>query len=88
MSDKMKLILKCDEANHVCNKTQYDDATLWDKIKLNIHLAYCRSCRNYKKNNTKLTKTIKKAHIKCLDKKSKENMREELEKLIKQNPIN
>lgn len=51
-----KLFLSCDEANHTCDKTQYNDASLWEKIKLNIHLIYCAACRKYTKNNTKLTK--------------------------------
>ncbi len=54
-----KIIIPCDEANHVCDKTQYKEATLWEKVKLNIHLIYCSACRKYTKNNTKLTKLIK-----------------------------
>lgn len=79
---KIKFIIPCDEANHVCNKTQYKDATLWEKIKLNIHLIYCRACREYTKNNTKLTKTIKKADVECLSTASKAEMKKEFEKVL------
>jgi hypothetical protein len=88
MGNKIKIVIPCDEANHVCDKTQYKNATLWEKIKLNIHLIYCRACRGYTKNNTKLTKVIKKAHIECLDEKCKEKMRLELNNAIKQTSIN
>ncbi|WP_445737751.1 hypothetical protein [Mariniflexile sp.] len=88
MSNKIKIVIPCDEANHVCDKTQYKNATLWEKIKLNIHLIYCRACREYTKNNTKLTKTIKKAHIECLDKNYKEKMRLDLDSAIKEASIN
>lgn len=76
-------MIPCNEANHVCDKTQYKDATLWEKIKLNIHLLYCRACRGYTKNNTKLTKAITKSNVTCLDHASKENMKECLDEAIK-----
>ncbi len=78
----MKIVIPCDEANHVCDKTQYKEATLWEKIKLNIHLIYCRACREYTKNNTKLTKKVKESKVECLDKKCKESMKKDLDKAI------
>ncbi len=81
---KIKVIIPCDEANHVCDKTQYNDATLWEKIKLNIHLIYCKACRKYTANNSKLTKTIKKADVECLSTSSKTEMKEKFEKVLKE----
>lgn len=81
---KFKITIPCDEANHVCDKTQYNDATLWEKIKLNIHLIYCRACRKYTANNSKLTKAIKKSDVECLDKKSKDMMKRDFEKVLKE----
>lgn len=80
----MKVMIPCDEANHVCDKTQYKEATLWEKIKLNIHLIYCRACRKYTKNNTILTKTIKKSDIECLDKACKDAMKKDFEIALKE----
>ena len=77
-------MIPCDEANHVCDKTQYKDATLWEIIKLNVHLIYCRACRKYTKNNTILTKTIKKSDVECLDKKCKDAMRKDFNKALKE----
>lgn len=79
MSKKSKLFVSCDDANHVCDKTQYKEASLWEKIKLNIHLLYCRACREYTKNNQKLTKAIIDSKVKCMDEASKEKMKETLE---------
>lgn len=79
---KIKIIIPCDEANHVCDKTQYKDATLWEKIKLNIHLIYCKACRKYTANNSKLTKTIKKADVNCLSKSTKAEMQKEFDKVL------
>ena len=78
----IKVVIPCDEANHVCDKTQYKDATLWEKIKLNIHLIYCRACRDYTKANTKLTKALKKSDADCLDPKCKDAMRKEFDKAL------
>ncbi len=74
--------MPCEEANHVCDKTQYKDATLWEKIKLNIHLIYCRACREYTKGNTKLTRLFKKSEVECLDSQSKETMKRVFNKAL------
>ncbi|TBN01331.1 hypothetical protein EYD45_13055 [Hyunsoonleella flava] len=79
---KFKILMPCDEANHTCDKTQYNDATLWEKIKLNIHLIYCRACRKYTANNSKLTKTIKKADVECLDTSTKAEMKKEFDRVL------
>lgn len=53
------VFLSCDAANHTCDKTQYNEASLLEKIKLNVHLLFCSACRKYTKNNTQLTKILK-----------------------------
>ena len=84
---KIKVMIPCDEANHTCDKTQYKEATLWEKIKLNIHLIYCRACREYTKNNTILTKTIKSSKVECLDNDCKEKMKKEFDVALKEHSI-
>ncbi len=79
---KIKVVIPCSEANHVCDKTQYKESSLWEKIKLNVHLIYCKACRKYSKNNTKLTETIDKSDIECLDAKCKEAMKKEFDKAL------
>jgi len=74
-----KIIIPCEEANHVCDKTQYKEATLWEKIKLNIHLMYCNACRKYTKRNTKLTKVVTSKPV-TLDTSAKENLQSAFEK--------
>jgi hypothetical protein len=53
-----KKFIKCDEANITCDKSQYNEASLLEKIKLNIHLIWCTACRKYSRNNAKLTKLV------------------------------
>jgi hypothetical protein len=83
MSIKMKNILPCDEAHHVCDKAQYKEASLWEKSKLYFHLVFCKCCRKYTNNNKKLSTTIHKAKVTCLDHKCKEAMKLEFEKALK-----
>lgn len=74
-----KIIIPCEKANHVCDKTQYKEATLWEKIKLNIHLIYCNACRKYTKNNSKLTKLLSKKPI-VLEPSEKKNLKSNFDK--------
>ncbi|WP_431136290.1 hypothetical protein [Psychroserpens mesophilus] len=73
-----KIIIPCNEANHVCDKTQYKEASLWEKIKLNIHLIYCIACRKYTKNNSKLTKLVTKEPV-VMDVKAKASLKSAFE---------
>jgi predicted anti-sigma-YlaC factor YlaD len=84
MSKKNKIMISCNEANHNCDKSQYNEATLWEKFKLNIHLIYCRACRKYSKNNSKLTKMMNNSELEYLKSSEKDtlkrNFKEELSK--------
>lgn len=80
---KIKVMIPCEEASQTCDKSQYNEVSIWDKIKLNLHLIYCRTCRKYTKNNSRLSRIIKLANVKCLDRDCKEAMRKDLENAIK-----
>jgi predicted chitinase len=77
--------LTCDEATTICDKTQYGEATLWEKIKLNFHLFMCKNCRLYSKQNKIITKCIN-GHehginetCNCLNEEEKHAIEKELE---------
>ena len=72
--------MKCEEANHTCDKTQYKEASFWEKVGLNIHLIYCAVCRKYSARNTKLSKVIKKSKPYSIPKEQKEAIKERLRK--------
>lgn len=73
-------LIKCDKANHICDKSQYEEASLFEKIKLNLHLIFCSFCRKYSKNNLKLTDCIEKSNVECLDDSIKKEMKVNFEK--------
>lgn len=84
---KLKIFIPCDEANHTCDKSQYKEASILEKIKLNIHLIYCRACREYTKNNKKLTKKIKDSKVACIDVDTKNKIKKTIETALDSNSI-
>lgn len=77
----MSMFLKCDEANIICDKNQYKEAGFWEKLKLNIHLIYCRVCRKYSIRNSKLTNAIK-SNYKTISLEDKQALKERLNREI------
>ena len=78
----MRFRLPCDEANHICDKSQYKEASLFEKLKLQLHLLYCRACREYSARNQKLSTIINNANIKAMPKGEKDHLKEKLRQEI------
>lgn len=76
--------ISCDEATKICDKNQYNEASLLEKIKLNFHLFLCKKCGLYSKQNNILTKCYevhknadgKNEH--CLSEEDKKHLEKEL----------
>ncbi len=64
---KSFLFISCEEAHHICDKSQYGEATLWERIKLTIRLTWCKVTRNYTKKNKALTDAMKSSEVDCLN---------------------
>ncbi|CAM1367445.1 hypothetical protein [Tenacibaculum xiamenense] len=64
-----KFKISCDEATTICDKAQYGEATTLEKIKLNMHVMFCKICRLYSKQNGILTGFYKKKATECRAKK-------------------
>ena len=80
------LKITCDQATTICDKNQYNEASIKDKIRLYIHLILCRICAKYNKQNTTLS-NLYKVHAQyckeikyCLPVKDKEALKASLEK--------
>jgi len=72
------LFISCEEAHHICDKTQYGEATIWERIKLSIRLSWCKITRAYTKKNNQLTELVKKSQTN-LDNKEKEKLQKQFE---------
>lgn len=75
-------IIKCNKANHICDKIQYKEAKLSDRVLLKIHLMLCSLCRDYSSKNVKLSQTIENGHIKVIRREEKEKLKDSLQKEI------
>ncbi|MGM5470505.1 hypothetical protein ACS386_09530 [Flavobacteriaceae bacterium LMO-SS05] len=83
---KRFLFITCEQAKYICDKSQYGEATFWEKIKLRIRLCWCRITRAYSKRNSVLTKSIKSSKLDCLKLQEQQELREKFKKeLTKQN---
>ena len=88
MSKKLKIGIPCSEASLVCDKSQYKESSFWEKVKLNLHLLYCKACRNYVKTNNKLSSIIAQSKVRCMDKKNKESLKKTFYKALKEENFN
>ncbi|GAA4113496.1 hypothetical protein GCM10022393_12530 [Aquimarina addita] len=85
MSKENKIFVSCEDANHFCDKNQYKEASFWEKVRLNIHLIYCKACRKYSKNNNTLTRLINDPKVIRMDAAIKTDMKKQLkEKMSEQ----
>ena len=80
---KSFLFITCEEAFHICDKSQYGEANWWEKFKLNLRLIWCNITRSYVKRNRKLTKAIKKSHVDCLNSLEKTDLKLRFEQELK-----
>ena len=78
----MKFFFKCDEAVHVCDKSQYNEASFFEKLLLKLHILICALCRGHVKRNNKLTETIKSAKIKTLQPEEKQILKTRIQQEI------
>ncbi|MCY2688305.1 hypothetical protein [Salinimicrobium sp. TH3] len=70
--------LSCSEAAELCEKAEYKEVSLREKIKLKLHLYFCRMCKNYYQDNKKLSGLLKKADLKACSHQEKENFKEKI----------
>lgn len=77
---KNTLFINCEEAALICDKSQYNEATLWERLRLNIRYIYCHLTRSYVKQNKKLSALITDEKVTCMDHTSKDNLKVEFEK--------
>lgn len=79
MTKRKSLFIDCSEAAHNCDKAQYNEASLYEKIKIHLHIFFCKPCKNYTKQNSKLTKLIEESNLKTCSEDEKKVWKEEIE---------
>ena len=69
-------MISCEKAAKICDKAQYKEASLGERIKLKFHLFICKTCAKHSKDNTKLTSLCNQARLAVLSDEEKKKMKE------------
>jgi len=76
-------MIKCNEATSICDKSQYNEASFFDKLRLSLHNFLCHRCKLYTEQNKIMTKILKththKHQEQKLNSKEKEKLQEALD---------
>ncbi|MBC8767636.1 hypothetical protein H4O18_06490 [Arenibacter sp. BSSL-BM3] len=68
----------CKDVEIICTKVQYREATFVEKIKIRLHVLFCKTCKTFSKKNTKLTALCSEANLRTLPIEEKEKMKKKL----------
>lgn len=71
-------MISCDKAATICNKVQYKEASFVEKMKLRLHLLFCKTCRKFTKKNTELSQLCNKANLHSLTEQEKNTIKKQL----------
>ncbi|MEO9512012.1 MAG: hypothetical protein ABJN84_15520 [Flavobacteriaceae bacterium] len=72
--------ISCEEAAHICTKSQYKEAGFWEIQKLRLHIFMCKTCAQFTRKNKTLTTLCNKAGLNVLSESDKNTMKQDLEK--------
>jgi len=74
------MIISCNKAMKICDKAQYNEASLWELMILRVHKFICKACSKHTQKNTKLTKLCSKANLTILSEEEKNAIKAKLSK--------
>lgn len=78
MKKKQILSSSCREAALASHKTEYRELGLWEKLKLRVHVFFCKNCNHYYLNNQKLTRLVQKSGLELCTEEEKQRFKENI----------
>lgn len=69
-------MMTCEDAQQICTKNQYKEASWREKFNLLMHLVVCKTCNSYSRKNARLTRLCEKASLHTLSRSEKEHMKD------------
>ncbi len=72
------MMISCEKAVCICNKTQYKEASVWDILKLRFHIFICKACSKHSHQNNTLTSLCEKAKLVAFSEEEKKKLRESI----------
>ena len=79
------LFINFKEAAHICDKSQYNESTWWERFRLVLRMTYCKITRAYVKKNKKLTRLVQDNDVVCMDNHMKSDLKALFEQELKKN---
>lgn len=84
MSEKKKILfISYEQAKQICDKKQYNEASIIETIQFSIRLLWCNLTKAYSNRNVQFTKLCNKATINIMDSKKKEALKKKLLEKLK-----
>ena len=71
--------LDCAEAANTCQKVEYREAGIADRLRLKFHLFLCSPCKDYSKKNHRLSHLLEKAKLHSCTREEKEAFRKRMQ---------
>ena len=68
--------MNCEDAQKICTKNQYKEASWGEKLSLLMHLFICKTCGAFSRKNAKLTQLCDQASLQSLSKSEKEQLKD------------
>jgi len=72
---KSLFFISYEEAQLICDKVQYGEASSFEKLKLNVRLLWCKMTQNYTSKNVKLTSICQAANLNSMDNDKKDELK-------------
>ena len=68
--------MNCEDAQQICTKNQYKEASWREKVGLLMHILICKTCGAFSRKNTRLTRLCDQASLHAMSKSDKEHMKD------------
>lgn len=68
----------CDEIQVICSKSQYGEASFWERLQFKLHLIICKACRGFTKRNSHLSTLLQRVPENGLSKAEKQAIKDKL----------
>lgn len=69
--EKKIFFINCDDAKQICDKSQYNESSFWDRFRLNVKSLFCNVTRSYVKKNRQLSNLFQNNDVHCMCNKTK-----------------
>jgi hypothetical protein len=81
--EKKLFFINCDDAKYICDKSQYNESSFWDRFRLSVKYLFCNITRSYVKRNRQLSSLFQNNNVDCMCSEAKGKLRTNFDKELK-----